>query len=392
MSNVFLDFMRDAKIKRNLLFGGLWLAIFSVLFLIRPVLLPFILAFTLAYLLNPLVTYMSRFRVGKYSLHRIAALFVVYLLVFYFIYLFLVFIAPKLYKESSRFGHEVIVYLQEFDDAKIDQISDNIAGFIEEHHLPIQVVSDEQPHSSSMHKSGIITLDIAGLIRNFITHSVELLKLEVSHVASEVHHIIKKVLDGIFVFFLVLVITAFILSDFGRMRRFLFELVPQKYHGGFDKLLNKIDFGLSGVVRGQLIICMINGILTFIGLIALHVKFSFLLASIAGILSIIPIFGSILSTMPIVLVAATTSLSTALLAFVWILFIHALESNLLNPKILGKTSQIHPVIITLALIAGKYFYGVMGLLLAVPCASILLSIFYTVLSKARDLDEGVAKS
>jgi predicted PurR-regulated permease PerM len=125
----------------------------------------------------------------------------------------------------------------------------------------------------------------------------------------------------------------------------------------------------------------VNAALTLIGLLILDVKFAFILASLAGVFSLVPIFGSIISTLPIALVGLMTSPWTSLLAILWIAGIHALEANFLNPKILGKSAQIHPVLVVLALISGEHFYGVFGALLAVPIASILLTVFQYVLSK-----------
>src|SRR5690606_25325303 len=104
-----------------------------------------------------------------------------------------------------------------------------------------------------------------------------------------------------------------------------------------------------------------------------RIKFAFILATIAGIFSLVPIFGSIISTVPIVLVALTISPVKALIALVWIIAIHILEANFLNPKILGNSAKIHPVLVVLALITGEPFYGIIGALLAVPIMSIIIT-------------------
>jgi predicted PurR-regulated permease PerM len=193
-----------------------------------------------------------------------------------------------------------------------------------------------------------------------------------------------------FLTLLVLMITAFMLVDTQRIKLFLFSLVPMEDRTNFDMFLNKLNNRLSGVVRGQLLICLINAILTLVGLIILKVKFAFILATMAGIFSLIPIFGSVISTIPIFFISLTISPITALSAMVWIVGIHALEANLLNPKIMGDAAKIHPVLIVLALITGKHFYGIIGALLAVPIFSILITIFSFILEKAKVQEEGVA--
>src|SRR5262249_43610524 len=108
-------------------------------------------------------------------------------------------------------------------------------------------------------------------------------------------------------------------------------------------------------------------------------KYPLLLAAIAATMSLIPIFGSILSSIPIVAVALISSghfdLKMGLLVLGWIILIHLFEANLFNPKIMGNAAKIHPVLVVFALIAGEHSYGLVGALFAVPVASIIQTIF-----------------
>jgi putative heme transporter len=96
-------------------------------------------------------------------------------------------------------------------------------------------------------------------------------------------------------------------------------------------------------------------------------------------MSLIPIFGSILSSVPIVAVALISSgnfdLRKGVSVLAWIVLIHLVEANFLNPKIMGNAAKIHPVLVVFALIAGEHSYGLVGALFAVPVASIIQTIF-----------------
>lgn len=198
---------------------------------------------------------------------------------------------------------------------------------------------------------------------------------------------------GMFVgILLTLMVAGFISIDLPRVMGFMRSLVPRRMRGGYEVLLEQLDTGLAGVVRGQLLICVVNGILTYIGLVLIGVKFQVLLAVIAGVLSLIPVFGTVLSTIPIVLFGLTQGLSTGVFALLWILGIHALEANLLNPKIIGSSAHIHPVIVIFALLAGESAYGLVGALLAVPTASILLTLFNFVRTRAWTRADAVEPS
>jgi predicted PurR-regulated permease PerM len=127
----------------------------------------------------------------------------------------------------------------------------------------------------------------------------------------------------------------------------------------------------------------VNGVLTFIGLILLGVKFAFLLATVATLLSLVPIFGSIISSLPIVSIALSQGWKTGLGALAWIVGVHALEAYFLNPKIMGSAARIHPLIVAFALIAGERTYGLVGALFAVPVAAIVVACFEFLRQKAQ---------
>ncbi|MEM1347613.1 MAG: AI-2E family transporter, partial [Myxococcota bacterium] len=187
--------------------------------------------------------------------------------------------------------------------------------------------------------------------------------------------LVVGIIEAFVALVLTLMVAAFISIDLPGVMSFFRGLIPSEHRVGYDRLLGEVDRGLGGVVRGQLLICLVNGVLTYIGLLILDVKFSVLLAVVAGVLSLIPIFGTILSTIPIVLFGLTDGLTTGLLALVWILGIHFIEANFLNPKIIGTSAHIHPVIVIFALLAGESAFGLVGALLAVPTASIVLTFF-----------------
>jgi hypothetical protein len=92
-------------------------------------------------------------------------------------------------------------------------------------------------------------------------------------------------------------------------------------------------------------------------------------------MSIIPIFGSILSTIPAVAIALTQSSGTAVAVFFWIVGIHQLEANFLNPKIIGDQAKIHPVLVVFALLFGEHYFQITGALLAVPCLALVQTLF-----------------
>ncbi|AUX46663.1 hypothetical protein SOCE26_081700 [Sorangium cellulosum] len=180
---------------------------------------------------------------------------------------------------------------------------------------------------------------------------------------------------GIFNLFMTLMLAAYIILTHEKILRFFRDLWHPTSRESFDRFLRRLDRGLSGVVRGQLLICLVNGVLSAIGFWLFDLKYWPILSIVAGVMSLIPIFGSILSSIPAVAIGLTQSFGTAVGVLAWIVGIHQLEANFLNPKIIGDAAKIHPVLVVLALLIGEHFFQITGALFAVPCLSIAQTIF-----------------
>lgn len=187
--------------------------------------------------------------------------------------------------------------------------------------------------------------------------------------------IVGGLIGGIFGFFMTMMVSAYMLVTEDQIFAFARSLVRPARRRAFDALIQRLDRGLKGVVRGQLIICMVNGALSAVGFALADLKYWPTLALVAASLSLIPIFGSILSSVPAVAIGLTQSFGTGLFVLLWILGIHQLEANLFNPKIMGDAAKIHPVLVVFSLLAGEHFFGILGALLAVPAMSIVQSLF-----------------
>jgi predicted PurR-regulated permease PerM len=216
-----------------------------------------------------------------------------------------------------------------------------------------------------------VTQMATGSVKKFLNYvernALELFKLGQALVAT--------VARSIFLLFMTLMVAGYIMYTRERILGFAESLVPARSRLSFGRLLWRIDRGLSGVVRGQLIICLVNGLLSAIGFWIFDLKYWPILALVAGVMSLIPIFGAILSSVPAVAVGLTQDFWTGLWVLLWILGVHQLEANLLNPKIIGDAARIHPVLVVLALVVGEHFFGLWGALLAVPTWSLLQSLF-----------------
>lgn len=252
--------------------------------------------------------------------------------------------------------NSVDIEVQQFDDRWVIRRTANDA-------LPQPVL--QSSNGLSLQKN------VDDLLQDFVDNSTS----QIGKLIDLARALAVGILEGFVAVILTMMVAAFISIDLHRLKRFVRGMFPEEARYGFDNFMAMADRGMAGVIRGQLIICLVNGILTYVGLSLLGVRFNLLLAVLAAILSLIPVFGTVLSTVPIVALSLMDGFSTGLLALGWVLLIHFLEANFLNPKIIGQSAHIHPVIVIFALLAGENAYGLVGALLAVPTASLLLTLF-----------------
>lgn len=232
-----------------------------------------------------------------------------------------------------------------------------------------------------------IDFDLEESLNESLEHVVELSGQGVAKLVSIGQGLAVGLLQAFIGIILTFMVAAFISIDLPGIMKYIKGTFPKKAWGTYDDVLHKLDRGLAGVVRGQLLICVVNGTLTAVGLLLFDVKFALILALFATVLSLIPIFGTIISTIPCVAVGLTQGVSVALLVLGWILMIHFIEANILNPKIIGTSAHIHPAIVVFALLAGEHSYGIVGALLAVPVASIFLTLLRFILDRLRSTSD-----
>jgi putative heme transporter len=372
--------------RRLWILAALWLFVALVLFAFRSVVLPFAGAALIAYLVAPLVHAITTTQFGGRHPPRWLAIILIYLAFFLLAWLFFIALVPQLYRELSRITQSALDYANSLTPERIQVLAQQAEQWLRDHGLPV-ALSDRALEGAEESVAGggfSLSLDLEKFLHDAATNISQLVRENLADIVNVSRNIITSVLGGLFMTFFILMVAAFFSIDARGIRSYCRTLIPAEYAEDGRTLVNRIDRSLSGVVRGQVTICLVNGTLTFIGLVLFGVKFAFLLATIATLLSLIPIFGSIISSVPIVMIGLSQSWKTGLIALVWIIGIHALEAYFLNPKIMGSAAKIHPVVVAFALIAGERTFGLVGALFAVPIAAIAVACFDFARQKAQE--------
>ena len=146
--------------------------------------------------------------------------------------------------------------------------------------------------------------------------------------------------------------------------------------------MDEIEKRLGGWIRAEIVLMIIIGLLTFIGLTLLGIDYALPLAILAGFLEIIPNIGPFISAIPAVLVGLFISPLMALAVAALYFLVQQIENNFIVPQLMAKECGINPLITIIALIAGFKLGGVIGAVLAVPII-LLIEIILTEVSTSE---------
>jgi predicted PurR-regulated permease PerM len=180
-------------------------------------------------------------------------------------------------------------------------------------------------------------------------------------------------------FFTVFVLAYYWLVERPSIKRVILRTVPVRQARSVNTVWMEVEERLGGWVRGQLILMLAIGSMAAVGYFFLGLPNPILLGVAAGLFEIIPMIGPFLAFAPAVLVALAVDPTRALAVVGFALVIQQIESNVLVPRVMGRTVGISPLTVLLGILVGTALAGLPGAFLAVPLAAALQVILAHVL-------------
>ena len=192
-----------------------------------------------------------------------------------------------------------------------------------------------------------------------------------------------KVIISIFIFLFALY---YLFKDGHKLKKTVIALSPlQDIHD--ETIFNKIAIAINSVVRGNLTIAVIQGILTAVGFTIFGVPNPFLWGSVAAISALVPSIGTALVLLPAILFLYFSGETfSALGLFLWGMMAVGLIDNFLGPKLVERGMRLHPFLILLSIFGGISFFGPLGFLLGPLVLSLLFALLeiYSAISKEHE--------
>ena len=346
---------------RAILTGGI---IFGLLYLVNylsGVLLPFFIAWLIAYMIYPMVTFV------QYKLkvkNRVASIIIVLLSLTIVITLASIVLIPPFIEEFSKLKELLSNYF--IVGSQKAAIPGTIENFVKEYMIEV--------------KDSLNEVNITQAIRSLLPKAWTLLSHSVSLIVS------------IFAAFIVILYMFFILLDYESIASGWINLVPKKYRETTNRIVTDVKDGMNRYFRGQALVAFSVGILFCIGFLIIDFPLAIGFGLFIGLLNMVP-YLQLVALVPTILLALLKAADTGG-NFWWILccallvfcIVQVIQDAFIVPKVMGKITGLNPAIILLSLSIWGALMGIVGMIIALPCTTIILS-YYKRFIKKNDAKE-----
>ena len=185
-----------------------------------------------------------------------------------------------------------------------------------------------------------------------------------------------NIATSIFDIFVAVIVSVYVLAERDAILNFFRRLIkaivkPETYEfiNKYFKSSNKVFFKF---IESQFVDAILMGIVASIAMKILGVKYAVLLGFIIGLFNMIPYFGAIIAVAIAGIVTLMTGgLSKAILMLIVVIILQQIDANIINPKIVGNSLKLSPILIIIAVTIGGAYFGVIGMFLSVPVIAIL---------------------
>jgi predicted PurR-regulated permease PerM len=197
----------------------------------------------------------------------------------------------------------------------------------------------------------------------------------------------RGVLTGVVGFITIVFLTLFMILEGPAWHERALGLLPQESRPRWRNVGHRIAQTVSGYVTGNLFLSLIAGTSTTIVLVILGVPFALALGLLVAILDLIPLAGATLAGLLLTTVGLLTSLTAGIVLLVFFVLYQQIENHVLQPLVYGRTVQLSPLVVLIAILIGTEVAGVLGALGAIPVAGTLQILLLDWLEHRRMADQ-----
>lgn len=330
---------------------------------LSSVLLPFFIAWILAYMIYPFVRFLQQKCRLKY---RVVSIVVALLIVFAVIVIAVFLVVPPIIEESLRMAKLITVYFN--DTLTSSDLFANLQNVLQNY------ASDDSLMKLFQHSS---VMDIA---ESLVLKAWEFLSGTLNFAIG----LLGSVIVVLYLFF--------ILMDYEKISEGWIHFIPEGQRGFASMVAHDVESGMNAYFRGQSLIALIVGILFSIGFLIIDFPMAIGLGLFIGLLNLIP-YLQLVGFVPTIILALVKAADTGQSFWVIILcalavfaVVQTIQDVYLTPRIMGHVTGLNPAIILLSLSIWGSLLGIIGLIIALPLTTLLISYYRRFILKETDRD------
>ncbi len=190
--------------------------------------------------------------------------------------------------------------------------------------------------------------------------------------SQSVISLIVNVFGGLLSFVAIIISSFYLAVTKKGIENFIESVVPTEYEPYFLDLWKRSEIKMGRWMQGQLLLALIMGLLVYVGLSLMGIKFALILGILAMALEVVPMVGPVLAAIPAVFLAFLQDPGMGLWVVLFYVVMQQFENHVLVPVVLGKAVGLNPVVVIIALLVGAQLAGIPGMFLSVPLATIIV--------------------
>ncbi len=187
--------------------------------------------------------------------------------------------------------------------------------------------------------------------------------------------ILGTVIGAVAFFFIILVLIYYMIIRKDALKDMVTLALPRRHRAYFWGLASRVQDKLNAWLIGQMFLCLIIGVMAYIGLLIAGVDYALVLALFAGLTEFLPYVGHYIGAVPAIFLTYTTTTPLRALFIVgWFIVTQQLENDIIVPKIMHKAVGIDPFITVIGMLIGVKVGGIVGVILTIPVAAAISEI------------------
>jgi predicted PurR-regulated permease PerM len=307
---------------------------------------------------------------------RILAVISVYFLFFMSVSLAAVGVLPQLSHQVGGFARDLPEYLYQVETQVLEWSDETLGTDALKKIFEADIIKAQQEGAVKSHSP--LNAPMTAEERKFIQDSVfkrsvsqitHLLEHAASSAVENVVGVITHTLNGLIFFLAGLVLIFYFLLDGHKIPAAVLRMLPQNAHAPARYFMQSMHQVMFNFVKGQVVLAIVSGIFMFILYSIFQVKYAIFLSAFFTVAEILPVIGPWIAFTPGILVILFSDHPEHAF-YIWFIYV-LIKDNFILPKVVGEVMGLHPVVVIFAILICAKLGGVMGVVLALPVASVL---------------------